>query len=233
MHCLLLTGCSVTGVLYFINQIGFWRNKLPLRQQLIVPSCFLPQGRMCGMCVEQAIDLHNTLQYLGVLLTCCRSFMFGNDNSVVYSSSKLHAKLHKLHNALVFIAFEKQLPQNLSVPRSSQDSVIQPVDILSKHWSHAHIHDCPHLIIFWRGIPVISPNPNNFPVTVHDEVCHVLMQGNCVVWATFTQGCENLPQDLVCDLKFGSWNASLIFVPTFWGKLLNWEFEPHLNYSSV
>ena len=53
------------------------------------------------ICIEQIIDLRTTLQYLGVPIRE-QSYMFGNNESVVNSSSIPHAKLHKGHNVLLF-----------------------------------------------------------------------------------------------------------------------------------
>ena len=88
--------------------------------------------------------------------------MFGDNESVVNSSSKLHAKLHKRHNALSFHRVREAVAAKLVsfnyLPGSSN-----PADILSKHWSHAHIQDRLRLILFWKGdMPVCSPNRNEF-----------------------------------------------------------------------
>jgi hypothetical protein len=46
------------------------------------------------MCVDQVVDLRLMLQYLGVPVQET-SYMFGDNKSVVDSSTKPHAKLHK------------------------------------------------------------------------------------------------------------------------------------------
>jgi hypothetical protein len=53
------------------------------------------------ICVEQIINLHSTLMYLGVPVRE-KNYMFGNNKSVVDSSMGLHAKLHKRHTMLSF-----------------------------------------------------------------------------------------------------------------------------------
>jgi hypothetical protein len=53
------------------------------------------------VCVEQLIDLCTTLWYLGVPIRD-KSYMFGDNKSVVDSSMQLHAKLHKRHTMLSF-----------------------------------------------------------------------------------------------------------------------------------
>jgi hypothetical protein len=52
-------------------------------------------------CVEQIIDLRITLQYLGVPI-CSKSYMFGDNKSVVDSSMQVNAKIHKRHTMLSF-----------------------------------------------------------------------------------------------------------------------------------
>ena len=59
-------------------------------------------------CVEQVINLCNTLRYLGVSVYET-SYMFGDNESVVNSSSQVHAKLHKWHTALAFHCVRKAI----------------------------------------------------------------------------------------------------------------------------
>ena len=146
MHCL-LTGRSVTGVLHFINQTPIdWFSK---KQATVETATYGSEFIAARTCVEQAIDLRNTLRYLGVPIRG-RSYMFGDNESVVNSSSKPHAKLHKRHNALSFHRVREAVAARLVsfnyLPGSSN-----PADILSKHWSHAHIQDRLRLILFWKG----------------------------------------------------------------------------------
>jgi hypothetical protein len=60
-------------------------------------SCFIASR----ICVDRAVDLRNTLRYLGVHVRH-RDVMFGDNESVVNSSMRLDATLHKRHNALSF-----------------------------------------------------------------------------------------------------------------------------------
>jgi hypothetical protein len=52
-------------------------------------------------CVDQIIDLCTTLHDLGVPVQD-KSYVFGDNKTVVDSSTIPHAKLHKHHNALSF-----------------------------------------------------------------------------------------------------------------------------------
>jgi hypothetical protein len=53
------------------------------------------------MCIDQIVDLRLTLRYLGIPIRDV-SYMFGDNKTVIDSSTQLHAKLHKQHNALSF-----------------------------------------------------------------------------------------------------------------------------------
>ena len=93
----MLTGRSVTGILHLINQmpIDWFSKKQPTAEISTYGSEFIT----AGTCVEPIIDLQNTLRYLGVPIMGS-SYMFGDNESVVNSSMKIDAKLHKRHNAL-------------------------------------------------------------------------------------------------------------------------------------
>ena len=66
--------------------------------------------------------------------------MFGNNESVVNSSTKIHAKLHKRHTALSFHRVREAIASKYVtfnfIPGSEN-----PVDILSKHWSYNSVKD--------------------------------------------------------------------------------------------
>jgi len=51
--------------------------------------------------VDQIVDLHLTLRYLGVPIHE-KSYLFRDNKSVINSSARPHSKLHKQHNALSF-----------------------------------------------------------------------------------------------------------------------------------
>ncbi len=82
-------------------------------------------------CVEQIVDLHNTLHYLGVPIHE-RSYMFGDNESVVNSSSVPHAKLHKRHTALSFHCVHEAVASKY-VGFYFLPGAKNPADILSKH----------------------------------------------------------------------------------------------------
>ena len=76
--------------------------------------------------------------------------MFGDNESVMNSSSIPHAKLHKRHTPLSFhciheVVASKYLTFNY-IPGSDN-----PADILSKHWSYSATWPMLQALIFWEG----------------------------------------------------------------------------------
>jgi len=86
------------------------------------------------ICVDQSIDLRNTLCYLGVPIHK-KAYMFGDNRSVVDSSTIPHAKLHKCHNARSFHQVHEAIAGAI-IRFYHIDGNKNPADILSKHWGY-------------------------------------------------------------------------------------------------
>ena len=146
MHCL-LTGRSVTGILTFINQTPIdWYSK---KQATVETATYGSEFVAARTAVEKLIELRLVLRYLGVPLRDT-DYMFGDNRSVVDSSTLPHAKLHKRHNALSFHrvreAIASKVVQFYHIP-----GIINPADILSKHWGYTQIWDVLKPILFWES----------------------------------------------------------------------------------
>jgi hypothetical protein len=100
-------------------------------------------------CVEQIIDLHNTLRYLGVPVRD-KSYMFGDNESVVNSSTQVHAKLHKRHNMLSFHRVREAIASGM-VGFYHIKGATNPADVLSKHWGYAAEWEQLMTILFCKG----------------------------------------------------------------------------------
>ena len=146
MHCL-LTGRSVTGILTFINKTPIdWFSK---KQATVETATYGSEFVAARTAVEKLIELRLVLRYLGVPIRDT-DYMFGDNRSVVDSSTLPHAKLHKRHNALSFHrvreAIASKVVQFYHIPGD-----INPADILSKHWGYTQIWDILKPILFWEG----------------------------------------------------------------------------------
>jgi hypothetical protein len=86
------TGRSVIGILHLINKTPIeWYSK---KQATVETATYGSAFVAARICVEQIIDLRNTLRYLGVPIKK-KSYMLGDKKSVVESSMQLDAKLYK------------------------------------------------------------------------------------------------------------------------------------------
>jgi hypothetical protein len=94
-------GRSVTGFLHPVNKIAMeWYSK---NQATIETETYGSEFVATIGCVEQSIDLHNTLQSLSLSVPIRgESYMFGNNDMSVVNSSKQwnSTKLHKHHYML-------------------------------------------------------------------------------------------------------------------------------------
>ena len=115
---------------------------------------------------NQIIDLRMTLRYLGVPVVE-KSYLFGDNQSVVTSSTIPHSSLNKQHNALwyhrVWEAIGGKILASFHI-----DGKTNPSDVLSKHCGHTDAW--PHLkwLLFWRGVPtpVEANDDNRIPITM-------------------------------------------------------------------
>ena len=76
--------------------------------------------------------------------------MFGDNKSVVDSSIRLHANLHKRHTALSFHCVREAIASKMLCFTFINGS-INPADILSKHWSNHKVWPMLQSLLFWEG----------------------------------------------------------------------------------
>jgi len=97
-HCL-LTGRATTGILHLLNGTPLeWYSK---RQSTVVTATYGSKFVAACIATDQIIDIHISLQYLGVPIYS-KSYMFGDKQSFVTSSTIPHSGLNKQHNALSY-----------------------------------------------------------------------------------------------------------------------------------
>jgi hypothetical protein len=142
-----VTGRSVTGILHMVNKTPIdWFSK---KQATVETATYGSEFVAARICVEQIIDLRNSLRYLGVPIRN-KSYLFGDNKSVVDSSMTVHAKLHKRHTMLSFHQVREAVASGMIgfyfIPRD-----LNPADILSKHWGYSQIWPQLKALLFWKG----------------------------------------------------------------------------------
>ena len=143
----LVTGRSVTATLHLVNKTpSDWYSK---KQATVETATYGSEFVAARTCVEQIIDLRNTLRYLGVPIRS-KSYMFGDNKSVVDSSMQVNAKLHKRHTMLSFHRVREAIALGMIgfyfIPGDTN-----PADILSKHWGYAQVWPQLKALLFWKG----------------------------------------------------------------------------------
>lgn len=141
------TGKSVTGILHLLNKTPMdWYCK---KQATVETATYGSEMVAARTCVEQIIELRNTLRYLGVPIRD-KSFMFGDNQSVVNSAMQVHSKLHKRHVLLSYHRVREAIASKMvlffHIPGD-----INPADILSKHWGYSQIWTHLRPLLFWSG----------------------------------------------------------------------------------
>ena len=97
-HCL-ATGKSLTGCLHFVNKTPVdWYSK---KQATVETATYGSEFVAAKTATEQIMDIRQTLRYLGAPIGA-KSFLFGDNRSVVTSASLPHSILTKRHNILAF-----------------------------------------------------------------------------------------------------------------------------------
>ena len=141
------TGRSVTGILHLVNQTPFeWYSK---KQATVETATYGSEFVAARIATEQVIGNRQMLRYLGVPLRD-KTYMFGDNKSVVDSSSKPHAVLHKRHTSLSFHRVREAIASKIIVFYHINGN-INPADILSKHWGYQQIWPMLQALLFWQG----------------------------------------------------------------------------------
>ena len=147
LHHDLTTGRSVTGIIHLLNKMpGQWYSK---KQGTVETATYGSEFVAARIATEQIIELRLTLRYLGVPLNE-RSYMFGDNKSVVDSSNRPHGKLHKRHTALSFHRVREAIASKMLCFTFIKGN-INPADILSKHWSSHKVWSMLQPLLFWEG----------------------------------------------------------------------------------
>ena len=143
----LATGRAVTGVLHFLNGTPIdWYTK---KQPTVETATYGSEFAAAKVAIQQIAALRIDLQYLGVNIDE-KSYLFGDNESVVKSSTIPQSQLSKRHHALAY-HFTREAVASGMVVFAHIRGTTNPADILSKHWDHASIYPTLRPILFWKG----------------------------------------------------------------------------------
>ena len=145
MHCA-ATGRALTGILHLVNKTPMdWFCK---KQGTVETATYGSEFNAARACVEQIMDLRMTLRYLGVPIRD-RSYVFGDNESVINSATQIHSKLHKRHTMLSYHRVREAIAAGI-VHMTHVPGSANPADILSKHWGYADVWHLMRPLLFWK-----------------------------------------------------------------------------------
>ena len=147
LHHDLATGKAVTAALHFLNQTPI--DAYTKRQSTVETATYGSEFVAARTAVDQIIDIHTTLRYLGVPIRD-KSYMFGDNRSVVTSSTIPNSTISKRHHLASYHRVREAIAAKY-ISFHWKDGKSNPADILSKHWEFATVWPMLKPILFWRG----------------------------------------------------------------------------------
>ena len=97
-HCL-VTGTSLTGCLHLVNKTPVdWCSK---KQVTVETATYSSEFVAAKTATEQIMDIRQTLRHLGAPIGS-KSFLFGDNRSVITSATLPHSTLTNCHSILAF-----------------------------------------------------------------------------------------------------------------------------------
>ena len=147
LHHDLATGKAVTGALHFLNQTPI--DAYTKRQSTVETATYGSEFVAARTAVDQIIDIRTTLRYLGVPIRD-KSYMFGDNKSVVTSSTIPNSTISKRHHLASYHRVREAIAAKF-ISFHWKDGKSNPADILSKHWEFATVWPMLKPILFWRG----------------------------------------------------------------------------------
>jgi protein involved in ribonucleotide reduction len=143
----LITGRAVTGILHFINGTpAEWYSK---RQGTVETATYGSEFVAARIATDQVIDYRTTLRYLGVNVAT-KTYLFGDNQSVITSSTIPHSLLNKRHNALSYHRVREAIAAGI-LRFIHISGKLNPADVLSKHCGFPQLMPLIRPILFWRG----------------------------------------------------------------------------------
>ena len=151
-----VTGRSVTAILHYLNSTpADWYSK---KQATVENATYGSEFVAAKTASEQILDLRTTLRYLGVPIHN-KSYMFGDNQSVITSSTVPHSLLSKRHNALAYHKVRECIAAGI-ISLHWSNSELNWSDILSKHWEYSKVFHLLRKVFDYQGKLSILEDPS-------------------------------------------------------------------------
>ena len=158
----LVTGRSMSGILHFVNQTPIqWFSK---KQNTIETATYGSEFMVARQATEQIMDLQYTLRMMGIPIDG-KSWLFGDNQSVITSSTIPKSTLNKRHNALSYHRVRECIAHGI-INLLHVDGKNNPSDVITKFLSWYKIRPLTEPLLFWKG-RTMDDNWNRFVVIDH------------------------------------------------------------------
>ena len=148
----MVTGRSVTGILHLLNQTPiYWHSK---RQGRVQTATYGSEFMAARTASEQIIDLRYTLRMMGIPIDG-PSWMFGDNQSVITSSTIPESTLNKRHNALSYHLVRECVAAKI-INFVHISGKVNPSDLLTKFLSWSNFWPLIQPLLFWKGETLLS-----------------------------------------------------------------------------
>jgi hypothetical protein len=165
----------MTGILHLLNQTPIhWFSK---KQSTVETATYGSEFVAAKQSAEQIIDLKYTLRMLGIPIDG-PAWMFGDNQSVVTSSTLPHSSLNKRHNALAYHRVREAIAAGIvyfmHVPGKYNVS-----DIFTKFLPWADFWPLVQPLLFWKGETMKSIDKN---LPISEIVAHIKEESSKGLW---------------------------------------------------
>ena len=151
-----LNHCSATGNLSLdVSTLSIpvhWYSK---KQATVETATYGSEFGAARGATEQIMDTRQTLRYLGAPI-CSKSYLFGDNRSVVTSSTLPLSTLTNCHKILVFHRVGEAIAAKLMAFYWIQ-SAYNLSDMLTKHWDHPSVYPMILKLLSLEVISLSSP----------------------------------------------------------------------------
>jgi Reverse transcriptase (RNA-dependent DNA polymerase) len=146
LHCL-ATGRSMSGIIHLLNQTPIqWFCK---KQNVVETATYGSEFMVARQATEQIMDLRYTLRMLGIPIDG-PAWLFGDNASVITSSTIPHSNLNKRHNALSYHRVREAISAEVMY-FIHMDGKLNPSDIMTKFLGWTKFWPLIQPFLFWKG----------------------------------------------------------------------------------
>jgi hypothetical protein len=153
----------MSGILHFINQTPVqWFAK---KQATVETATYGSEFMVARQATEQILDIRYTLRMMGIPIDG-PSWLFGDNQSVITSSTIPQSTLNKRHNALSYHRVRECIAMDIItfMHVSGKDN---PSDVLTKFLGYTKLRPLIQPLLFWKG-ETLLPDTKPIPHIIHD-----------------------------------------------------------------